>query len=349
VTVRIGVTVTPAVPWMVDYVVEAERLGAATVWIPEFWAYDALTPLGALARATSTIRLGTAIVQLGTRTPAMLAMSAMTLQTLSGGRFLLGIGTSGPQVMEGWHGVPFAKPLARTRETIEIVRTVTAGERLEHRGEVYELPLAGGEGRVLRSAAPPVHVPVYVASLGPANLRLTGALADGWIGNSFLTESADVFLDEIRAGAESTGRTLGDVEITVAVSCEITDDVDEAGRRHAEGYAFTFGAMGSGSTNFYNRAFARQGFADAVAEVQRLWLAGDRDAARRAVPTEIGLRTNLIGPPDEIRRRLAEYAAAGVSELRVNPIGDTLDEQLDGLGRLLDLARDLPTATGRGS
>ncbi|MEZ5298276.1 MAG: LLM class flavin-dependent oxidoreductase [Ilumatobacteraceae bacterium] len=336
---RIGITATPAMPWMVDYVVEAERLGASTVWLPEYWAHDALTPLGTLAHATSTIRLGTAIVQLGTRTPAMLAMSAMTLQSLSAGRFLLGIGTSGPQVMEGWHGVPFTKPLARTRETIEIVRAVTAGERLEHRGEIYELPLPGGEGKPLRSAVPPVHVPIYVASLGPANLRLTGAMADGWIGNSFLTESADIFLDEITAGATSVGRSLADVDITVAVSCEITDDVEAAGRRHAEGYAFTFGAMGSGSTNFYNRAFARQGFAEAVAEVQRLWLAGDRDGARRAVPTEIGLRTNLIGPPDEIRRRLAEYVAAGVDELRVNPMGDTLDAQLDGLGQLLDLVR----------
>jgi F420-dependent oxidoreductase-like protein len=339
--VRIGITATPAMGWMIDYVVEAERLGASTVWFPEYWAHDALTPLGAVAQATSTIRLGTAIVQLGTRTPAMLAMSAMTLQTLSDGRFLLGVGTSGPQVMEGWHGVPFTKPLARTRETIEIVRMIAGGERLEHHGEVYELPLPGGEGKALRSAAPPVRVPIYVASLGPANLRLTGALADGWIGNSFLTESADVFFDDIAAGAANAGRSLADVDITVAVSCEITDDVEAAGRRHAEGYAFTFGAMGSGATNFYNRAFGRQGFADAVADVQRLWLAGDRDAARRAVPTEIGLRTNLIGPPDEIRRRLAEYAAAGVDELRVNPIGDTLDAQLDGLGQLLDLVRSL--------
>lgn len=340
-SLRIGVVASPAMPRMIDYVVEAERLGASTVWIPEYWAHDALTPLGALAHATSTIRLGTAIVQLGTRTPAMLAMSAMTLQQLSGGRFLLGVGTSGPQVMEGWHGVPFTKPIARTRETIEIVRMITAGERLEYQGQVYELPLPGGEGKPLRSAAPPVHVPIYVASLGPANLLLTGALADGWIGNSFMCESADVFLDEIAGGAHAAGRTLADVDITVAVSCEITDDVETAGRRHAEGYAFTFGAMGSGSTNFYNRAFGRQGFGDAVAEVQRLWLAGDREAAKRAVPVEIGLRTNLIGPPDEIRRRLREYRDCGVNELRINPIGDTLDTQLDGLALLVDLAAGL--------
>ena len=125
------------------------------------------------------------------------------------------------------------------------------------------------------------------------------------------------------------------------MSCELTDDVDEAGRRHAEGYAFTFGAMGSGSTNFYNQAFERQGFGEAVAEVQRLWLAGDRDAARRAVPTEIGLRTNLIGPAETIRDRLREYRDCGVNTLRVNPMGDTLDAQLDGLGRLLDLVHDI--------
>jgi F420-dependent oxidoreductase-like protein len=341
VSLEIGVTTAPAVPSMVDYVREAERLGATAVWLPEFWAHDALTPLGALALRTESIRLGTAIVQLGTRTPAMLAMSAMTLQQLSGGRFLLGVGTSGPQVVEGWHGIAFSKPVTRTRETIEIIRLITAGERLEYKGVIFELPLPGGEGKALRSAAPPVHVPIYVASLGPANLRLTGELADGWIGNSFLCESADVFLDEIAAGAQTAGRSLADIDITVAVSCEITDDVEGAGRRHAEGYAFTFGAMGSGSTNFYNRAFARQGFGDAVAEVQRLWRAGDRDAARRAVPTEIGLRTNLIGPPDELRRRLREYRDCGVDQLRVNPMGDTLDAQLDGLGQLLDLVRDV--------
>lgn len=341
---RIGITTSAAMPWMVDYVREAERLGAATAWVPEFWGYDALTPLGALAEATDTIRLGTAIVQLGSRTPATLATSAMTLQELSGGRFVLGVGASGPQVVEGWHGVDFTKPVTRTRETIEIIRLVTAGERLRYDGEVYRLPRPGGEGKALRAAAPPVHVPVYVASLGPANLRLTGALADGWIGNSFLCESASVFLGPIADGAAASGRTLDDIDLTVAVSCEFTDDVEGAGRRHADGYAFTFGAMGSGSTNFYNEAFARQGFGDDVREVQRLWATGDREAAARRVPTEIGLRTNLIGPPEEIARRLAEYVDAGIDELRVNPIGDTLDEQVAGLGRLMDLVADLGDA-----
>jgi F420-dependent oxidoreductase-like protein len=341
VTLGIGISVSPAMPHLVDYVVEAERLGATSVWMPEFWGYDALTPLGLLAHATSEIRLGTAIVQLGTRTPAMLAMSAMTLQRLSGGRFILGVGTSGPQVMEGWHGVPFAKPVTRTAETIEIIRAVTSGERLSYYGDVYKIPLPGGEGKALRSAAAPTHVPIYVAALGPANLRLTGALADGWIGNSFFCETAGIFLDEIAAGATQAGRSLDDVELTVSVSCEFTDDPEGAGRRHAEGYAFTFGAMGSSSTNFYNRAFERQGFGPAVAEVQRLWLAGEREAAKRAVPAEIGLRTNLIGTEAQIRDRLLQYRDCGIATLRVNPIGDDLDAQLEGLGRLIDLTREV--------
>lgn len=340
-TLKLGVYGMPTDREGLDYIVEAERLGIHSVWVPEFWGYDALTGLGAAAAVTNTIKLGTAIVQLGTRTPAMLAMSAMSLQQLSGGRFLLGVGASGPQVMEGFHGVPFARPVQRTRETIEILRMVTAGERLAYDGEIHQLPLPHSAGKALRSAAPPVHVPVYVASLGPANLRLTGAAADGWIGNSFFCETADVFFDEIRAGAVSAGKTLDDIELTVSVSCEITDDVEEAGRRHASGFAFTFGAMGSATSNFYNDAFARQGFGDDVAEVQRLWLAGDREAAAARVPTAIGLRTNLIGPPDEIRRRLREYRDCGVNSLRVGPMGDTLDDRLAGLGQLQELITEI--------
>jgi F420-dependent oxidoreductase-like protein len=341
VALRIGITAVPVTRSAIDFVVEAERLGADSVWVPEFWGHDALTPLGALAVATERLALGTAIVQLGSRTPAMLAMSAMALQSLSDGRFRLGVGASGPQVVEGWHGVPFARPVRRTRETIDIIRMITSGERLDYQGEIYQLPLPDGEGRALRAAAPPVHVPIYVAALGPANLALTGELADGWIGNSFLCETADVFFGPIAEAARAAGRSSNDIDLTVAVTCEFTDDVEEAGRRHAAGYAFTFGAMGSSSTNFYNEAFARQGFAEDVREVQRLWLAGDREAARAGVPIEIGLRTNLIGPPDEIRRRLREYRDCGVNMLRVAFSGDTPDEQLAALGQLLDLARDL--------
>jgi F420-dependent oxidoreductase-like protein len=344
VTLRVGISAVPLGPAGVELVRQAEQLGADSVWVPEFWAGDALTPLAYVAGRTSTIRLGTAIVQLGARTPAMLAMSAQSLQALSGGRFVLGIGASGPQVMEGWHGVRFDRPVRRTRETIEIVRAIAAGERLEHHGELYELPLPGGEGRALRSMMPPAAIPIYVAALGPANLRLTGELADGWIGNSFLPETAEAFFGPIRDGAGAAGRDLSDLDLTVAVGLELTDDVEEAGRRHAEGYAFTFGAMGSATTNFYVEAFARQGFDEDVRAVQQLWRAGDRDAARRRVPIAIGLGTNLIGTDDLVRERLRRYRDAGVTTLRVGLQGDPsrdLDRQLDDLGRLLELVRDL--------
>jgi len=340
-TLRVGTWAQPVDQAGLDYVIEAERLGVHSIWIPEFWGFDALTQIAAAAVVTERIRLCTGIVQLGTRTPAMLAMSAMTLQHLSNGRFVLGLGTSGPQVIEGWHGVPFAKPVTRTRETIEIIRKVTQGERLEYDGSVFQLPLPGGEGKALRSAVAPVDVPIYLASLGPANLRLTGVAADGWIGNSFFTETADVFFDKISEGAESIGRTLDDVELTVSVGLEFTDDVDEASQRHAQGFAFTFGAMGSASSNFYNDAFARQGWGDDVAEVQRLWLAGDRDAAAKRVPAEIGRRTNLIGPPDEIRHRLREYRDCGVTTLRIGPSGDTLDERVANLAQIAELVCDV--------
>jgi F420-dependent oxidoreductase-like protein len=344
VTLRIGIYAQPFTAAGVELVRQTERLGVDSVWVPEFWAADALTPLAYLAAQTSTVRLGTAIVQLGARTPAMLAMSAQALQSLSGGRFLLGVGTSGPQVMEGWHGVAFDHPVQRTRETIEIIRTITAGDRLQYEGQTYQLPLPDGEGRPIRSMMPPVHVPIYVASLGPANLRLTGELADGWIGNSFFPETADVFLDPIREGAARAGRTLADIDLTVTVSLELTDDVEAAGRRHAEGYAFTFGAMGSPTRNFYNDAFERQGYGDDVREVQRLWLAGDRDAARKRVPTAIGLGTNLIGTDDHVRERLRRYRDIGIGTLRVqlqdDPSSD-LDTQLGDLARLLDLVAEV--------
>jgi F420-dependent oxidoreductase-like protein len=338
---RVGVSAGALGPAEVDFVTEAERLGADAVWTAEFWAGDALTPLAYLAARTSAVRLGTAIAQLGARTPAMLAMSAMSMQALSGGRFVLGVGTSGPQVMEGWHGVRFDQPVRRTRETIEILRRVTCGEPLTHEGRIYTLPLPGGEGRPIRSAMPAVHVPVYVAALGPANLRLTGELADGWIGNSFFPENADVFFDPIRAGAAAAGRDFAELDLTVAVGVEFTDAVEEAGRRHAAGYAFTFGAMGSLSTNFYNDAFARQGFADDVRAVQQLWLSGRRDAARNRVPIQIGLGTNLIGTDDMILERLRLYCDAGVTGLRASFNGEDPHRRLDDLAHLLDLARQV--------
>jgi F420-dependent oxidoreductase-like protein len=336
-TLKIGVGAVPVTKEGIEYVVEAERLGVDSVWVPEFWGYDALTPLGALAVATDTIKLGTGIVQLGSRTPAMLAMSAMSLQTLSDGRFRLGIGASGPQVVEGWHGVRFGKPVQRTRETIEIIRIATSGERLAYDGRTYQLPLPDSEGRSIRAAAPPVDVPVYVASLGPANLRLTGELAQGWIGNTFFPETADVYFDEIAAGADLSVKNLDDIDLTVAASVEFTDNFEEAAQRHASGYAFTIGAMGSGKSNFYNEAFTRNGFGDDVVEVERLWRGGDKEAARARVPAAIGSGTNLIGDDTQITERLRLHKSAGVNTIRANPQGATTQERLDCLGRLLDL------------
>jgi len=324
----------------VDFVVEADRLGAHSVWVPEAWGQDALTPLAYLAARTERIGLGSGIVQLGARTPANLAMSALSLQALSGNRFLLGVGTSGPQVMEGWHGVRFSSPLAATRETVDIVRTVAAGERLEYHGRVYDLPLPGGPGRAIRSMLPPAPVPIYIAALGPKNLALTGEIADGWIGNAFLPECAEAFLASLRTGAAAGGRSLADLDLLIPVAVEFTDDVDEAAARHARGYAFTIGAMGGKETNFYNAAFARQGFADDVAAVQALWLDGRREEAAGRVPLELGLKTNLLGTPAMVKDRLRLYRAAGITTVQAKLAGD-VRAKLDTLARLIDLVHEV--------
>ena len=341
--IAVNVTSDPDGGWesAADFALEAERLGAESIWSGESWGFDAITPLAYLAARTRHIALGTGIVQIGGRTPANLAMSAMSMQSISGGRFRLGIGASGPQVVEGWHGVPFARPILRTRETIEIVRMATAGERLAYDGAAHRLPLPGGEGRAIRSSAAPVRVPIYVAALGPANLRLTGELADGWIGGSFIPETADVFLRHIRLGAESAGRSLADLDLQIPLSVEFTEDVAEAGKRHARGYGFTFGAMGSRDRNFYKDAFARQGFADEVNEVQRLWLARERDKARDAVPVDLAMKANLIGTPEMVSERLRVYKSAGVDTLRLGLAGADAAEKLDTLGRVMDLVAEV--------
>lgn len=336
---RIAVAVSGVSDEDVTFVREAERLGADSVWLAEAWGYDAFTPLAFLAAKTSRIRLATGIAQLGARTPALLAMSAMSMQALSNGRFLLGLGTSGPQVMEGWHGVRFGSPLAMTRETIEILRSVTAGERLVHDGAMYQLPLPGSAGRAIRSMAPPVSVPVYVAAMGPKNVALTGEVADGWLANAFMPETAEVFLGPLRDGAASAGRSVEEVDVVVPVGVEFTEDEEAAARRHARGYAFTIGAMGSRNQNFYNAAFERQGYGDDVSAVQDLWLAGDRERAADRVPLDLGRRTNLLGPPDVVRERVALYRAAGVSTLQAKLTG-SLDERLTTLGTLLELCAE---------
>ena len=239
--------------------------------------------------------------------------------------------------MEGWHGVRFNRPVTRTSETIDIIRTIAAGERLTHDGKVYQLPLPDGQGKALRSPVAGAEIPIYIASMGPANLKLTGTKSNGWIGTAFLPESAHVFIDPIREGAESAGRTLDDIELTAPVTLEFCEDAEAAGRSHADGYAFTIGAMGSTSTNFYNQAFTRQGFGEAIEEVHRLWQAGDKEAAAANVPIEIGLRTNLLGTDADVSERLRRYRDAGIQTLRVNVKTDEGSNRLDHLARLMDL------------
>ncbi|MGH9114639.1 MAG: LLM class flavin-dependent oxidoreductase [Acidimicrobiales bacterium] len=339
---QVGVGIESVDDSAAAFVSHAEHLGARSVWVPESWGHDALTQLAYLAARTSTIALGSGIAQLGTRTPTMLAMSAMSLSSLSSGRLLLGIGVSGPQVMEGWHGVQFTSPVEATRETIEILRTITSGERLDHQGAVYRVPLPGGAGRPMRSMAPPARVPIYVAALGPRNLELTGELADGWIGNAFMPETAHAFTDHLLAGARRGGRDPGglDLDLVIPVALEITDDVEEAAARHAAGYAFTIGAMGTQGRNFYNAAFRRQGFGDDVDAVQQLWSDGRREDAKARVPRAIGFRTNLLGPPAVLRERLRLYRAAGVTTLQVKS-GTTGTRALDDIAQLIDLVREV--------
>jgi F420-dependent oxidoreductase-like protein len=342
-TLAIGLSIDPSAPRFLDLAREAERIGVDSVWVAEYWAYDAFTPLAAVAAVTDRLRLATGIAQLGARTPALLTMTALGVQAMSNGRLILGLGVSGPQVMEGWHGVAFDRPIQRTRETIEIVRMIASGERLTYDGAIHQLPLPGGTGKAIRSRAEPTPIPIYLAALGPANLRLTGELADGWIGNSFFARTADEFFDQIAAGAVGAGRSLYDIDRVVAVSLEITDDdpaaIDAAARRHENVYAFTFGAMGSTRRNFYNDAFDRQGYGTDVAEVRRLWSSGDREAAEARVPIEIGLGTILIGPPDAIRTQLEAYERSGVTTLRVGVVG-SFDEQIEALETLVAIAHD---------
>jgi F420-dependent oxidoreductase-like protein len=335
--VQVGALIEPRSPGAAEFAVAAERIGVASLWVPEVWGYDALTGLAFLAAKTTDIGLGTFVVQLGSRSPALLATSALSLQELSGGRFMLGVGTSGPGVMEGWHGVRFRKPVQTTRETIEIIRIVSRGERLEHAGEIYPLPLPDSDGNALRPLVRPDHVPVYVAAMGPQNLRLTGEVADGWLGNAFIPEAADVFLGPIREGAERAGRTLANLDLVAPVALEFTDSREEgdaAARRHADGYAFTIGAMGAGGKNFYSDAFSRLGYGAGVQTVTELWQAGRRDEARRAVPLDLGRLTNLLGTDDAIAERVVRYRDAGITTLLAKLDGD-YGAQLAALKRLV--------------
>jgi F420-dependent oxidoreductase-like protein len=323
------------------YVVEAERLGVDGLWSAEAWGHDAATPLAFMAARTSRIRLGTGIMQAGTRTPALLAMTAMSLNAMSGGRFNLGLGVSGPQVVEGWHGIRFERPVQRMRETVEIVRRAIRGDRLTYRGKIYELPLPGGEGKALRSAArPQPDIPIYLATLSPRSLEMTGEIADGWLGTSFMPEHARVFFDHLEAGAVRAGRSLAHLDLQAGGVVAFSDDVERLIPPRKPGLAFSLGAMGSRQHNFYNDAFKRAGYEDVALEVQRLWLDNRRDEAVARVPDELVLKTNLLGTEAMVRKRLEAYRQAGITTLRVEPAGESLEARLATLGRLLEIVRD---------
>ncbi|MGP8303983.1 LLM class flavin-dependent oxidoreductase [Streptomyces inhibens] len=330
----------------VDFVTEAEKLGMDICWVAEAWGSEAPSPLGYLAARTERMLLGSGIIQLATRTPAAIARAAITLTNISEGRFLLGLGPSGPQVIEGLHGVPFARPLSRMRETVEIVRQAAAGERISYTGREFTLPLPGSEAKPMRLSMRAEHdLPIHLATLSPKMLRLTGEIADGWLGTSFVPEGAkEAYFDHLDAGLAAAGRDRSGLDICQGAEVAFADD-EEALRTMVAGrkkeLAFSLGGMGSATTNFYNNAYSRQGWAETAAAVRERWQSGDRDGAAAQVTDDMVLATTLIGTEDMVRARLRVWRAAGVDTVRFYPAGDTLDARLTTLGRALDLVREV--------
>ncbi|WP_042381490.1 LLM class F420-dependent oxidoreductase [Streptacidiphilus melanogenes] len=314
---------------------EADRLGYSVCWAAEAYGSDAATVLAYVAAKTERIDVGSAIFQIPARTPTMTAMTAATLDTLSGGRFRLGLGVSGPQVSEGWYGVKFDKPLARTREYVEIIRKAMARERVTHDGANWTLPLPGGPGKALKLTIHPVreHIPLYIAAIGPKNLELTGEIADGWLGIFFAPEQAELSLASVRTGREKAGLTLDgfDVAPNVPIAVAASDgeaDLAAAADIFRHYTALYVGGMGSKEQNFYNRIACRMGYEEAAEEIQKLYLSGDKAAAAAAVPQQLIDSTTLVGTRDRIADRLQAYAAAGVTTVNLSPGGFTLDERI---------------------
>ena len=326
----------------VEFVVEAEKLGVDAVWTAEAWGQDAIAPLAYIAARTERIRLGTGIMQVTARTPVMTAMTALTMASISNDRFILGLGNSGPQVVEGLHGVPFKGPLSRMKETVDIIKLAFAGEKIQYAGEHYVLPRPGGQGKAIRLAQPGnPNIPIYLATLGPHSLEYTGAVADGWVGTSFTPEHAGAHLDYLRKGAEKAGRSMADIDVQAGGTVAFGDDLAALVAPLKPAMAFTLGAMGSPTTNFYNDAYKRGGWDAAGREVQALWVAGKRDEAAARVPDEMVIQANLLGDEQTVKARIRAHRDAGVTTLRVAPAGRTLAERLETLGRTMDLVRGL--------
>jgi F420-dependent oxidoreductase-like protein len=323
-----------------ELVREAESAGFDSVWAAEAYGSDTATVLAWLAAQTDRIRLGSGIFQMPARSPAMTAMTAATLDHLSGGRLILGIGTSGPQVAEGWHGQRFGKQLQRTREYVEILRQALARERLEYHGESYTLPLPDGPGKALKLMIGTVQerIPIYVAAIGPNNTRLTGEIADGWMPTFFSPENVGESRRLLEEGAERAGRSLNGFEIAPQVNLCVDEDVDRARDAVRPVIALYVGGMGSREKNFYNQLIQRYGFEEAAREAQDLYLSGKKDEAAASLPAELIDTISLVGPPDRIRDRLGAYRDAGVGTLIVSPMAADPEERkrmVRELGNLL--------------
>jgi F420-dependent oxidoreductase-like protein len=319
---------------------EAERLGYDSAWVAEAYGSDAATVLAWLAAQTSTIKLGSAVLQMPARSPAMTAMTAATLDQLSDGRFRLGLGLSGPQVAEGWHGQRFARPMARTRDYVNVVRMALERRRVAYQGETLELPLPDGPGKALKLTIAPAQarLPIYLAAMGPRNLALAGEVADGWLGFLYAPEHAAGFRDHLAAGAARAGRDLDGFDVAPNVQVYIGDDLAAARDTMRPFLALYIGGMGSRERNFYTEQAARYGFEQAARQVQEHYLAGDRAEAMAALPDELIDLVTLCGPAGRVRERLAAHREAGVGTLLAAPTAWTHEDRLDQLRRLAELA-----------
>jgi F420-dependent oxidoreductase-like protein len=308
-------------------ILEAERLGYASVWTAEAYGSDAVSPAAWIAARTERIHVGTAIMQIPARTPAMTAMTAMTLDALSGGRFRLGLGVSGPQVVEGWHGVAFGKPLTKTREYVEIVRAILRREKpVEFRGEYHQIPYTGadatGLGKPLRSI---LHgradLPIYLAAVGPRNVALAAEIADGWIPVFFSARRAGMFREWLGAGFAARGGPPPRFDVMPMVAVVVGDDVAACRAAVKPRLALYVGGMGARGRNFYNDIARRYGYEDAAKRIQDLYLGGRKDEAAAAVPDALVDEVALCGPRERIREQLTEWTGSGVTTLLVS--GDT--------------------------
>lgn len=325
-----------------EIVQEAERLGYDSVWTAEAYGSDAATILAWLAAQTSKIRIGSAIFQMPARSAAMTAMTAATLDQLSDGRMLLGIGSSGPQVAEGWHGQRFARQLARTRDYVAVVRKALARERVEYDGETLTLPLPDGPGKALKLTISPVQerIPILLAAIGPKNTALAGEIADGWLPMLLSPEHLPQLRTSLEEGAAKAGRSLDGFRITPNVQVLVSDDLDAARDAMRPIIGLYVGGMGSRDKNFYNQLMQRYGFEAAAKEVQDLYLEGRKEEACAAIPAEMIDAVTLCGPKDVVRERLRVYRDAGVHTLNLSPMSFDKAERIEQLRIVARLAEE---------